>query len=67
MDIQDILKDFEKDLVKAKADMETAKELIVIGEEMGLDVGKRRAGVRDTEQKIARFESVINKHLKREK
>jgi len=67
MEIKDVLEDFKKQLINAHHDMEVAKEMIVIGEELKLDVAKPRMGIREVESKMKLFETVIDKHLKKDK
>jgi len=63
-EVKEIVKDILEDLKAAEADLVTAKELIKVGEEAGVDVAEEKATARDLERDMVRFKKVLEKRLK---
>jgi len=62
-EVKEIVKDILEDLKVAEADLGTAKELIKLGEEAGIDVAEEKATARDLERDMIRFRKVLEKRL----
>lgn len=62
-ELKEILKDLLEDIKAAEKDITTAKELIAIGEEAGVDVSAEKRDIRDLERDIERFKKAVTKRL----
>jgi len=63
VELREIVEDLLKDVEAAKKDVETAKGLIAIGEEVGIDVTKEKADLTRLIEMIGRFEVSLKKRL----
>ncbi len=63
MELNEILEDLKADLDEAKNDLKNAKELAMLGKEVGMSVVKYNADIRTLENQARKYEKALDRRL----